>query len=109
MLYLHPSIEQAVTPVCPDETKTDRLKSLLAWFSSGMQTVEAESKRLQTLLDETTQADPLTQYSMLNSVELDQMVHFTLLNEFGPSFAQRRCFPYLVNQVLQTIREQRQA
>lgn len=104
MINVHPLIEQAVGQVCPEETSsTDKLKSLLTWFSSGISSVEAETQRLQTMLDDNAKADPVTTYNRLNSVELDEMVSFTLMNEFGPSFAQKRCFPYLVNQVLSRL------
>ncbi len=103
MINVHPLIEQAVGQVCPEEQKTDKLKSLLTWFSSGISSVEAETQRLQGLLEETAKADPVTTYSRLNSVELDEMVTFTLMNEFGPSFAKKQCFPYLVNQVLERL------
>lgn len=107
MMNVHPLIEQAVGQICPEEPTTDKLKSLLTWFSSGISSVEAETQRLQAILEENDKADPVTCYNRLNSVELDEMVSFTLMNEFGPGFAQKTCFPYLVNQVLERIRNNR--
>lgn len=98
-MSLHPFIEQSVNQLRSESFGSDKLKSLLLWFTSGVNSIDTESKRLQSLVEETTQTDPQTCYNMLNSLELNEMVHFTLMNEFGPKFAQRSCYSTLVDSI----------
>lgn len=93
-MNLHPLFETALGQIRPD-----RLKALLLWYASGTGTLETESESLQTLLEEGSQSDPVTCYDMLESLQLSEMVSFTLVNEFGPRFAQRQCFPVLVESI----------
>lgn len=93
-MQINPSLEHSLEQLCPE-----RLKALLLWFSSGLHYMGTESDRLEALLAEYAESDPLTCYRLLDSLKLQEMVEFTLINEFGPSVAQKQYFPSLVQAV----------
>lgn len=75
--------------------ETPELKRLLLWFETDTQSIQSQSERLDALLSEvnTMQAD--TCYQTLSELALSDMVRLTILNEFGPEFAQKTGFPLL--------------
>ncbi len=86
-----------------EQLPDDRLEQLMLWYCSGGETVETRSKRLQQVLDDVQFLDFETCFQVLNRLELNELVVFSLMNEFGPSFANRPCFAVLAHAVTERL------
>ena len=89
-MELNPSLESVIPAYEPD-----RLRALLVWFGAEAETLGSQSARLSAILDETEQMDINTCYELINQLQPDDMVRFSVLNEFGPSFAKKPYFNWL--------------
>ncbi|HEY9686172.1 MAG TPA: hypothetical protein V6C52_04270 [Coleofasciculaceae cyanobacterium] len=73
----------------------ERLQALLLWFNAEQQQLDNQSQRLAALLEETSALDIEACYQAANRLKLQDAVEITLLNEFGPEFRRKPCFPWL--------------
>lgn len=93
-MELNPRLESIV-----ERYEPDRLKALLMWFGAESQSTQGQAGRLDALLEETENLDINACYRMLQGLEMDDMVQFAMINEFGPAFSQKPYFSWLAHQV----------
>lgn len=91
-MSIHPHLAQVLEVYDPE-----RLYALLIWLNS-------ELKDMFSLTDtptpiETTPIQSLTP----GSLDLDDLIQFSILNEFGPGFSEKPAFPLLQAQVYQKL------
>lgn len=90
MMHLNPRLASLLETYEPE-----RLKALLLWFNADAQSVSGQSQRLHAILDETLHMDMDACYQAASQLQLDDMVHVSILNEFGPEFAKKAAFQWL--------------
>lgn len=76
-------------------TAPERLKSLFLWFHGNAQSLHTQSTYFEALLSEVNTMPIETCYQTLDQLELPDLVQFSILNEFGPQFAQKASFSLL--------------
>jgi hypothetical protein len=99
-MQLHAAIEQIV-----DHYPKNRLKALLIWMTGGgAEGVPRQAETLRAILEEDEDGMDVVQcYEMLSHLKLEELVAFSLVNEFGPKFAERPGFGALVLWVKQRL------
>lgn len=85
-----------------------QLQQIMLWYCSGGQDVETQSQRLQQVLEDVQFLDFETCFQLLDQLELSEVVAYSLMNEFGPSFAKRPYFTLLTNAVTTKLSQQQQ-
>ncbi len=88
-----------------EQLPTDQLKKLMLWYASGPESVETHSQTLNAILNEVQTLDAETCYQTLDSLSIEDVVASSLMNEFGPSFADRPCFDLLTQAISQNIQQ----
>jgi hypothetical protein len=86
----HPQLVQHL-----ERTAPDCLKSLLIWFNIDTHSLQSQSERLDALLSEMNTMSVETCYQSLSQLELPDLVRLSILNEFGPEFADKPSFSLL--------------
>lgn len=93
-MQLNPRIETIV-----DRYEPDRLKALLMWFGAEARATGDQAERIDALLEETGTLDIHACYRLLQGLEMDDMVTFAMVNEFGPAFSRKPYFNWLLHAV----------
>ncbi len=81
----------------------ERLQALLLWFNTDQQSLNTQSERLSSILAEAQSRDIADCYRLASQLQPAQLAEFSILNEFGPNFAARASFPWLVRGVSQRL------
>jgi hypothetical protein len=75
-----------------------RLNALLLWLNS-------EFKDMLTPLERQTEVTNIESAASIAAVSLDELVQFSILNEFGLGFSDKPGFPWLKREVSQKMAE----
>ena len=104
MMTFHPDIETVLKEFPPE-----RLRAMELWLTQESRIDEGEDAPMIEAMNADLQenvSDVETCYRLLNQLELDELVSFSLMNEFGPNFSQHACFTPLNKGITQRIQEQ---
>lgn len=77
----------------------NRLKAILMWFNADSQTLSTQSETLNAMLTEVQHMNMETCYQLASQLELNELVDLSILNEFGPTFADKSSFVWLSQHV----------
>lgn len=81
------------------EVEADRIKALLLWYlqdNASEDAAEATSPNVQALLDDISRMDADTSYQALSALDLDDLVRFAVINEFGEGFSRQKAGEFLI-------------
>lgn len=92
-MRLNPHLSQVLEIYDPE-----RLYAILNWLNS-------EFKDMFTSSSDTQQTETVNVESASSVLMLDDLVQFSILNEFGPDFSEKPAFPWLQKQVCQKVTE----
>ncbi|HEY9745650.1 MAG TPA: hypothetical protein V6C99_05485 [Oculatellaceae cyanobacterium] len=70
-------------------TSPESFKGLFLWLHADTQLLPTPSEQQQKLLSEIYAMTPETCYETLSQLELPDLVRLSILNEFGPQFADK--------------------
>ena len=95
------ALNNAIEPLL-NELKIDEVKALLLWYLQD-ETAESNgiSQKVQQLLDDVNRMDAEASYKALTSLKLDDMVRFSVLNEFGEGFSKKKACDFLIKATIE--------
>lgn len=89
-MTLHPQLSKVLELYDPQ-----RLNAILLWLNAEFKDMFTHSEHNITAINQESAA--------ARAVDLDELVQFSILNEFGLSFGQKSAFPWLKQEVCQKL------